>query len=38
MIPHGGSDLHFSNMSEVEHLYFHVFISHLYVFFGEMSV
>ena len=25
-------------MSEAEHLSFHVFISHLYVFFGEMSV
>ena len=25
-------------MSDVEHLSFHVFVSHLYVFFGEMSV
>ena len=25
-------------MSDVEHLSFHVFLSHLYVFFGEMSV
>ena len=25
-------------MSDAEHLSFHVFVSHLYVFFGEMSV
>ena len=30
-------DLHFS-MSDVEHLFFHVPIGHLYVFFGEMSL
>ena len=37
MVPHCNFDLHFSN-SEWYWASFHVFISHLYVFFGEMSV
>ena len=37
MIPYCGFDLHFSN-NEWYWAFFHVFISHLYVFFGEMSV
>ena len=36
MIFHYGFDLHFSNY-ELCWAYFHVFVSHLYVFFGEMS-
>ena len=36
MIPHCGFDLHFSN--EQCSASFHVFLSHLYVFFGEMYV
>ena len=34
MVPHCGFDLHFSNNEQC----FHVFVRHLYVFFGEMSV
>ena len=37
VIPHCGFDLHFSN-NELCWVSFHVFASHLYVFFGEMSV
>ena len=37
MTPHCGLDLHFSN-SEWCWTSFNVFISHLYVFFGEISV
>ena len=37
MIPHCGFDLHISNI-EWCWASFHVFISHLYLFFGEMSV
>jgi len=37
MIPRYGLDVHFSN-NEGCWASFHVFISHLYVFFGEMSV
>ena len=37
MIPHCSFDLHFSN-NEQCWASFHVFLSHLYVFFGEMSV
>ena len=37
MIPHCGFDLYFSN-NEWFWASFNVFISHLYVFFGEMSV
>ena len=36
VISHGCFDLHFSNTEDVECLF--MFISHLYVFFGEMSV
>ena len=36
MVPHCGFDLHFSD--ERCWASFHVFVSHLYVFFGEMSV
>ena len=36
MIPHCGFDLHFSN-NERCWAFVHVFIHHLYVFFGEMS-
>ena len=37
VISHCGFDLHFSN-NEWCWASFHVFVSHLYVFFGEMSV
>ena len=37
VIPHCSTDLHFSNMSNVEK-FFHVFVGHQYIFFGEMSV
>ena len=37
MIPHCSFDLHFCN-NEQHGATFHVFVSHLYVFFGEMSV
>ena len=37
MVPHCGFDLHFSDY-EWCWASFHVFVSHLYVFFGEMSV
>ena len=37
MVPHCGFDLHFSD-NEWCWTTFHVFVSHLYVFFGEMSV
>ena len=37
MVPHCGFDLHFSD-NEWCWASFHVFFSHLYVFFGEMSV
>ena len=37
MAPHCGVDLHFSD-NELCWASFHVFVSHLYVFFGEMSV
>ena len=37
MVPHCGFDLHFSD-NEWCWASFHVFASHLYVFFGEMSV
>ena len=37
MIPHCGFDLHFSN-TEWCWVPFHVFVSHLYVFFGGMFV
>ena len=37
VISHCGFDLHFSN-NERCWASFHVFVSHLYVFFGEMSV
>jgi len=37
MVPHCGVDLHFSD-NEWCWASFHVFVSHLYVFFGEMSV
>jgi len=37
VISHCSSDLHFSNNKQYW-ASFHVFISHLYVFFGEMSV
>ena len=37
MVPHCGFDLHFSN-NEWCWASFHVFVSHLYVVFGEMSV
>ena len=37
MVPHRGFDLHFSD-NEWCWASFHVFVSHLYVFFGEMSV
>ena len=37
MVPHCGFDLHFSD-NEWCWAYFHVFVSHLYVFFEEMSV
>ena len=37
VISHCGFDLHFSN-NERCRASFHVFASHLYVFFGEMSV
>ena len=37
MLPHCGFDLHFSD-NEWYWASFHVFVSHLYVFFGEMSV
>ena len=36
-MPHGSFDLHFSN-NEWCGASFHLFIGHLYVFFGEMSV
>ena len=38
MVPHCGFDLHFSDNNEWCWASFHVFVSHLYVFFGEMSV
>ena len=37
VISYGGFDLHFSNNKRCW-TSFHVFVSHLYVFFGEMSV
>ena len=37
MVPHSGFDLHFSD-NEWCWASFHVFVSHLYVFFGEMSI
>ena len=37
MVPHCGFDLHFSN-NEWCWASFHVFVSHLYIFFGEISV
>ena len=37
VISHCGFDLHFSNNEQCL-ASFHVFVSHLYVFFGEMSV
>ena len=37
MVPHCGFDLHFSD-NEWCWASFHVFVSHLYVFFGEMSI
>ena len=37
MVPHCGFDLHFSD-NEWRWASFHVFVSHLYVFFGEMSI
>ena len=37
MVPHCGFDLHFSD-NKCCYASFHVFVSHLYVFFGEMSV
>ena len=37
MVPHNGLDLHFSD-NEWCWASFHVFVSHLYVFFGEMSI
>ena len=37
MVPHCGFDLHFSD-DEWCWASFHVFVSHLYVFFGEMSI
>ena len=37
VISHCSFDLHFSN-NEQCWAYFHVFVSHLYAFFGEMSV
>ena len=37
MLPHCGFDLHFSD-NEWCWAYFHVFVRHLYVFFGEISV
>ena len=37
MVPHCGFDLDFSD-NEWCWAFFHVFLSHLYVFFGEMSV
>ena len=37
MVPHWGFDLHFSD-NEWCWTSFHAFVSHLYVFFGEMSV
>ena len=37
MVPNCGFDLHFSD-NEWYWATFHVFVSHLYVFFGEMSV
>ena len=37
VIPHCSFDLHFSNNEQCGAC-FHVFVSHLYVFFGEMSV
>ena len=37
VISHCSFDLHFSN-NEICQAYFHVFVSHLCVFFGEMSV
>ena len=37
MIPHCGFDLHFSN-NEWCWAFFHVFVRHLYVFFGEISI
>ena len=37
IITHCSFDLHFSN-NERCLAFFHVFVSHLYVFFGEMSV
>ena len=37
IVPHCSFDLHFSD-SEWCLTFFHVFVSHLYVFFGEMSV
>ena len=41
MVPHSGLDLHFSDnkwASVMSWASFHVFVSHLYVFFGEMSI
>ena len=37
MVPHCGFDLHFSD-NEWCWAFFHVFVSHLYVFFGEMAI
>ena len=37
MVPHCGFDLHFSD-NEWYWASFHVFVSHLFVFFGEMSI
>ena len=37
IITHCSFDLHFSNNEQCL-AFFHVFVSHLYVFFGEMSV
>ena len=37
MVPHSGFDFHFSD-NEWCWASFHMFVSHLYVFFGEMSI
>ena len=37
MVPHSSFDLHFSNVSDVEH-FFMCFVGHLYIFFGKMSI
>ena len=38
MIPHCSFDLHFSDVSDVEHLFMCFLAIYLYVFFGEMSI